>query len=91
MKIDDLIPISILCEQYKLENAFFKSLTEYDLIDIVVVNEELFLRLEQISNLERILRFHNELEINLAGIEVINNLLQKIDSLERELKSMREG
>ena len=90
MKISDLISISTLCEQYKLEDAFFKSLTEYDLIEIVVVNQEHFLKLEQINDLERILRFHNDLEINLAGIEVITNLLRRIDSLEKELKNFRE-
>lgn len=91
MKIDNLISLSILCERYKLEDAFFKSLGEYDLVEIVEVNEERFLHLEQISDLERILRFYNDLEINLAGIEVINNLLKKIDSLEKELKVLRES
>ena len=54
-------------------------------------NEESYLHLEQINDLERILRFHVDLEINLAGIEVITHLLKKIDSLEKELKTLRES
>lgn len=91
MKINDLISLNILCERYKLDDTFFKSLLEYDLIEIVVVNEESYLHLEQINDLERILRFHVDLEINLAGIEVITHLLKKIDSLEKELKTLRES
>lgn len=79
------IPITELCRVYKIDIIFFDSLSEYDLIEIVVEEKVAVLPVQQISKLEQILRIHNDLKVNMEGVDVIMNLLHKIDTLEKEL------
>ena len=39
--------------------------------------------------IEKMIRMHQELDVNIEGIDVVFNLLQKIDSLQKELANVR--
>nr|WP_278036453.1 chaperone modulator CbpM [Flavobacterium nitratireducens] len=44
---------------------------------------------ESIYEIEKIVRMHKELQVNIEGIDVVLNLLQKIDALQAELLRVR--
>ncbi len=89
METENLISIHSICSHYQVEVEFVDSLSDYELIEIVKVEEEQFLHKEQLGDFERLMRLHYDLEINLAGIDVIAQLLQKINRLEAELKNLK--
>lgn len=89
MENDQLIAIEVFCTNYDVEYAFVESLQEHDLIETVIVGNNRFLQVPQLNRIERIMRLHHELDINLEGIEAIQGLLSRIEHLDREVASLR--
>jgi hypothetical protein len=59
------------------------------LIEIEIIEQQQFIHQDQISDLERIIRLHNELNVNLEGIDVVFNLLAKERELRNELNTLK--
>ncbi|MBC7748062.1 MerR HTH family regulatory protein [Flavobacterium omnivorum] len=89
MNTTNLIPLSLLFMQYNLEMSFFFNLNEMGLLEILTVNETKYVRPESVHAIEKMIRLHQELEVNMHGIDVILNLLEKIERLQQELISVK--
>lgn len=89
MKTKNLIPLSLLYIQYNLEMSFFFNLHEMGLLEILTVDETKYVRPESVHEIEKMIRIHEELEVNIHGIDVILNLLEKIELLQNELISVK--
>jgi hypothetical protein len=85
MKTEDLVPVKELCIHYKIEYSFFDSLYEYGLVEIINEEQSEFILKENLSEVERMIRLHSDLGINLEGIEAISHLLKKVDELQKEI------
>ncbi|MEP0984312.1 chaperone modulator CbpM [Ekhidna sp.] len=85
MKIEELISLTQLSIHYEMNYSFFTQLDELGLIEIYSDADDKYIHLDKIGDLERMIRLHVELNINLEGIDTIFNLLEKINSLETEL------
>ncbi len=73
---------------YKVPASFIESLCELDLITIIVIEDEKHLQIDQINTIERLMRLHYDLNINFEGLDVITNLINKIDRLQNEIISL---
>jgi len=89
MEQDDLIPLDELCRYYAVELTFVSGLGEYELLEVVMVEKIPCLRKSQLSEFEKLLRLHYELDINMAGIDAIMHLLRRINHLESEVRELR--
>jgi hypothetical protein len=89
MNTENFITITTLCQHYKVEMSFFDSLDEIGLIEIQFVNDIQYVHKDSIFEIEKIVRMHKDLEVNIEGIDVVLNLLQKIDALQSELLRVR--
>ncbi len=89
MSKQEYITLKKLCTSYKVEMAFFDQLSEYGLIEIVKLERTRVIHLDRVRDLERMIRLHHELNINLEGIDAVFNLLNRIDDLENELQATR--
>ena len=85
----NLIPLHQLCQHYNIEFSFIESLDEFGLVRITTIDETRYLLFDQIQPLEKMIRMHYDLEINIEGIEAIAHLLQKVDELQEELRVMK--
>lgn len=83
------IKIDELCRHYKVEVSFFDRLQEEGLIETYTLEETVCLDHEQISDLEKIIHLHQDLHLNIEGIDVVLNLLQKVDELKSELNATK--
>ena len=88
MNTKDLIPIEQFCKVYEIEFSFINSLNEFGLIELIYVDKDEFIKLEKIKELEKIIRLHNDLGVNFEGIDIITNLMHKIDSLQKRLNTI---
>jgi hypothetical protein len=84
-----LIPTKTICLHYNIEISFIDALTQIGLIDIEIIEKKQFIHQDQISNLEKMIRLHNELNVNLEGIDVVFNLLEKERALQHELTTLK--
>jgi hypothetical protein len=89
MKEQHLIPTQILCSHYEIEISFVDALNKMGLIQIEIIEHRQFIHQDQISDLEKIIRLHNELNVNLEGIDVVFNLLEKERKLRSELNTLK--
>jgi len=89
MNMENLIPIDKLCTHYHVEMSFFNGLMEFDLIEITTIEQTHYLHTDSINELEKIIRLHKDLYINLEGIDTVLNLLNKIDVLQTELSVIK--
>jgi chaperone modulatory protein CbpM len=89
MNTENLIPLDTLCTHYKVEMSFFSNLNEMGMIEIKTIEESQYIHQENIYEIEKMIRMHQELDVNMEGIDVVFNLLQKIDALQNELVSVK--
>ena len=89
MSKENFIPLHKLCELYKVEMSFFSSLNEIGLIQIIAIEESQYIHKDKINDVEKMIRMHRDLEINIEGIDIAFNLLKKIDELENEIISIK--
>ena len=75
---EDLVKI------YNVEITFFDSLEEAGLLKTETENKIKYLQYEELSVFEKLMNLHYDLDINFAGLEVINHLLEKIEHLQNE-------
>ena len=85
MNKDNWIQLQTICSHYHIELSFFNSLHDLGLIEIEIMEQSPYVHENQMHNLERMIRLHHELEVNPEGIDVVFNLLQKIEHLQKEL------
>ena len=85
MQHDDIISATEFCVHHNIEISFIESLREQDMIETVMVEEAIFLPLSQLDRLEKIVRLHFELNINLEGIQTINHLLERIEEMQEHI------
>ena len=84
-----MILVKTICIQYEVEPSFIESLTEHGLIQIQTIEDENYIESEILGNFERMVRLYHDLNINFEGIDVILNLMEKVDHLSKEITSLR--
>src|SRR4051812_33935162 len=85
MNIEQFIPVHTICTSYQIEVSFLNGLNEIGLIEINVIEETSYIHEDQIRAIEKMIRLHHDLDVNIEGIDVVFNLLDKIDTLQAEL------
>jgi len=85
----ELIAANEFCVHHNIEFSFINSLQNYGLIEMTIIEGNEFISLNQLSELEKFIRLHYELNINLEGIDAIHNLLQRMNDLHNELFTLR--
>ena len=75
-------------KHYNIEVHFLDSLEEFGLLKTVEEDHVKYIYYEELPNLERYANWHYDLEVNLPGLEIIQNLLNKMDVLLRENRNL---
>jgi len=89
MNDQQMIAAEELCNYYHVDSTFIESLYENGLIRITTIQEKVFVDHEELSELEKLVRLHNDLEINVEGIGAVIHLLNKIDQMQQEISGLR--
>lgn len=77
------------CTYYKVETTFVHALREHGLIELIQSEETYYIDFAQLPELERFIHLHYDLNINLEGLEAISHLLGRVNSLQAEVKRLR--
>lgn len=91
MTNENNILIEECCKHYRIETSFVKTLNECGLVELSYTNESYFIHNDQLSILEKYVHLHYDLDINIEGIEAISHLLEKIERLQQELRSLKDN
>lgn len=74
---------------YNVEITFFDSLEEAGLLKTETENNIKYLMFDELSTFEKFTNWHYDLEVNLAGLEVIKHLLDQLERLRVENLTLR--
>jgi len=85
----EMIVLDEFCASHQVEISFIRNLEEHGLVETIIVNETVCVPGNELPKLEQIVRLHRELNINPEGIDAINNLLKRIESLQNEITELR--
>jgi len=85
METDKLLPTDKFCAYYNVEYSFVETLQEIGLIETVVIQETQFIHIPHLQKIERIIRLHDDLNINPEGIEAVQTLLDRIERMNAEV------
>ena len=86
MQTEEMIPLQDFCMHHHIEQTFVYALQNSGLIEIIHAEQEVCIPVSQLSQLEKMIGVYTEMDINIEGIEAINHLLQRIHSLQTEIK-----
>jgi MerR HTH family regulatory protein len=89
MENTNLISIQQFCEHYNVPVAFIDALQEYELIEIIEIRKENYLKITQLNEVEKMIRLHYDLDVNLEGVDVIYNLLKQVETLQEEIIKLK--
>lgn len=77
-----------LVKIYNIEITFFDELVDNGLLNVETENDTRYLIYEDLQVFEKFANWYYDLEINLPGLEVIHNMLQKMDDLNQKNREL---
>ena len=87
--MENLIPIPVLCDYYEVKLSFFTNLSDMGLLEVKTIETSQYIDSDAVYEIEKMVRMHQELNVNIEGIDIVFNLLQKIDALQNELTALK--
>jgi chaperone modulatory protein CbpM len=89
MQNQEMIAASEFCLYHNIELSFIYSLNELGLIEIVQIEGKIYVPFNQIKDLEKLMHFKDEMDINIEGIETIAHLLQRISNMQLHILQLK--
>ena len=83
------IAVKDFCFSHGISTQFMFELYEFGLIEVITKKDGDYILYEELPRVEKILRLHDDLNINLEGIAVIRELLDRIELMQEENISLR--
>lgn len=89
MSTSNIISVEQCCIHYKIETTFLYTLNERGLIELTKVEKEYFISYDQLTDLQKFINLHYDLEINMEGLEAISHLLNRVTHLQNEVRKLQ--
>jgi hypothetical protein len=88
MKTADLITTSDFCLYHNVEHTFINSLQEAGLVEVTIIDKTTFIPGTELPKLEKLINLH-QLDINVAGIEAISYLLERVQKMQEDMLGLK--
>ena len=89
MSDEEMIPLETFCTYYRVEKSFIETLESYGLVSINSREEQRFILMEEVVELEKFSRLYYDLNINVPGIDALKHLLEKLKELQQEMDNLK--
>jgi chaperone modulatory protein CbpM len=89
MQDEHLIPVQELCSHHNIEQGFMQLLQDYGLVELTMVEQQVCISSFQLPELEKMIRLHHDLNVNIEGIDVIRHLLKKLEEAQDEIGRLK--
>jgi len=89
MQEHEMILAQEFCTHYQVEMNFIHSLQEFGLVEVINNEGNDYLFADRLNELEKMIRLHYDLNVNIEGIDVILHLLEQLDEVQRESNELK--
>ncbi len=90
MEKTNYIQVSQFCLKTRMEYAFLEALISRELINFEREANEYYILVDEVGEIERFYRLHHDLGVNVDGLEVLNEMLGRMKTMEEEIKYLRQ-
>lgn len=84
-----LFNIVDICHSHKMETTFIQELHANGLIEMIILESEAYIDESQLPRLEKYANLYYDLQLNMEGLEIVENLLNRIRDLQQEIQTLR--
>lgn len=85
----EYIEVKEICVVYQVEHQFIEQLRDSGLLELVLIEQKHYLPYQFIPRFEKLRRLHYELQINIEGLEAIENLLERVEKLQEQNRQLK--
>ncbi len=89
MVLRNLISVTDFCTSHDISQTLVVKLKSYGLVEIVEENNVQYIPEEELPKVEKVVRLYFDLDINLEGIEVITQLLNRMETMQQEMTRLK--
>lgn len=90
MQDKNYILLEHFCKHTSIADSFLRSLIEFDLITHKKMQNEFYILEDEISEIERMFRLHDDLGVNMEGLDIINEMMSRINDMEQQMEYLRK-
>lgn len=87
--MEQYIAVASFCRHHNVQYSFLQSLQEHGLVEIKSVEQQESITEEQLPILEKMVRLHFDMDINIEGIETIIHLLSRVQSMQDQIHALQ--
>ncbi len=89
MEIEKYFLVNQFCVSHEVEYTFIESLDQIGFIEIHQIENQDYIHLERLPILEKAIRLTQDLSLDINELEIILDLLEKIENLQEENKLLK--
>ncbi|WP_276502664.1 chaperone modulator CbpM [Terrimonas pollutisoli] len=89
MDNEEMIAADLFCVSHNIEVSFLHSLCSSGLLEVTTIENAVFISQDQLPDLEKLVRWHYDMDINLEGLETISHLLRQIKEMQQEMQDLK--
>jgi hypothetical protein len=88
MTTQDKIPLEEFCLHHNISISFIQTMEETGLVETIRDAGQTFISFEDLPQIEKLVRWNKELEINAAGVETIYYLLKRLQEMQNRITQL---
>ena len=89
MQTSHLILVRDFCVSHHVEITFVETLAANDLIETMTIEQTLYVEPAQLTQLEKFVRLHHDLNIHPDDLDVVSALLDRVEGLKNEVAALQ--
>lgn len=89
MQTEPLISVRDFCVHHHIEVTFIHTLANNGLIETTTIEQTTYVHPEQVGLLEKFVRLHQDLHIHPDDLDVVSDLLERVERLQQEVHQIR--
>ncbi len=86
----EMITAEDFCVYNSISMQFITELCDAGIVEVVTIEDVQYIPDDNVSQLEKLARLHTDLDINIGGLEAVAHLLQQVEDLQREVRSLSQ-
>jgi chaperone modulatory protein CbpM len=89
MEKENLISITEFCRYHHVDPDFIQLLEQNGLVETTIVRQTVYVQTDDLGQLEKFVRLHQELNIPPENLDIVSHLLNRMENLQHEISQLK--
>jgi len=83
------ISVEQFCTRHDISQSFIDDLFTFELVEVLIIERSKHIKVSDINKIDRLKRIHYDLDVNFEGLDVINNMMDEIIGLNKDIIDLK--